>query len=104
MQSIDDVTVAYCETTHELIAPDGGKLVNLIVRGEEHRDLLKYAYKLPSLQLSPRSLCDVELLTVGAFSPLDRFMGEAGNENTHGGNGQSPSPQRKSESVNPFPD
>jgi len=32
---------------------------------------------VPSLQLSPRSLCDLELLATGAFSPLDRFMGEA---------------------------
>ena len=77
MESIDDVTVAYRETTHEVIPPYGGKLVNLVVRGEEHRELLKYANKLPSLQLSPRSLCDLELLSVGAFSPVDRFMGQA---------------------------
>ena len=33
-----------------------------------------YASQLPSLQLSERSICDLELLAIGAFSPLDRFM------------------------------
>ena len=61
----------------DLITPYGGKLVNLIVAGEEHTELAKQANTLPSIQLSPRSLCDIELLAVGAFSPLDRFMGEA---------------------------
>ncbi|MGH7844730.1 MAG: bifunctional sulfate adenylyltransferase/adenylylsulfate kinase, partial [Candidatus Binatia bacterium] len=27
-------------------------------------------------QLSPRSLCDLEIMAVGGFSPLDRFMGQ----------------------------
>jgi sulfate adenylyltransferase len=36
-----------------------------------------YASTLPSLQISPRAVCDLEMLAVGAFSPLDRFMGEA---------------------------
>ncbi len=35
------------------------------------------AQALPTIQLSPRSLCDLELLATGAFSPLERFMGEA---------------------------
>lgn len=61
----------------DLITPYGGKLINLIVEGEEHTELVEHANTLPSIQLSPRSLCDIELLAVGAFSPLDRFMGEA---------------------------
>ncbi len=60
-----------------LIAPYGGELVSLLVDGEEHTQLLKQAGSLPSIQLSHRSLCDLELLTTGGFSPLDRFMGEA---------------------------
>ena len=60
-----------------LISPYGGKLVNLVVDDEERVGLIGYASELPSLQLSPRSLCDIELLAVGAFSPLDRFMGKA---------------------------
>ncbi len=60
----------------ELISPYGGRLVNLLVEGQDRSDLLHYANTLPSIQLSPRSLCDIELLTVGAFSPLECFMGE----------------------------
>jgi sulfate adenylyltransferase len=60
-----------------LIAPYGNQLVDLIVSCEERRDLVQYATALPSLQLSPRSLCDLELLATGGFSPLDRFMGES---------------------------
>src|ERR1043166_2006152 len=59
----------------QLITPYGGKLVNLLVPDAERAELTRYAYTLPSIQLSPRSLCDLELLAVGAFSPLDRFMG-----------------------------
>ncbi|MDW8356233.1 MAG: hypothetical protein RMK57_17090, partial [Bryobacterales bacterium] len=62
----------------QLITPYGGRLVNLLVADAEERDeLVARAGRLPSLQLSPRSLCDLELLATGAFSPLDRFMGEA---------------------------
>jgi sulfate adenylyltransferase len=67
------------ESTHpRLTAPYGGALVNLVVRNEEERNhLLATAGRLASLLLTPRALCDLELLAVGAFSPLDRFMGEA---------------------------
>jgi sulfate adenylyltransferase len=60
-----------------LIPPYGGELVNLIVEGDEQTELASYANTLPSVHLSPRSLCDVELLAAGAFSPLSRFMGRA---------------------------
>ena len=59
-----------------LITPYGGKLVNLVVEGQEREDLLKEAAKLPYIQVSERVLNDLELLAVGGFSPLDRFMGE----------------------------
>jgi sulfate adenylyltransferase len=65
------------ENTQELIPAYQGKLVNLVVDREEHDELGERARKLTSLQLSPRSLCDLELLSTGAFSPLDRFMGKA---------------------------
>jgi sulfate adenylyltransferase len=59
----------------ELIAPYGGTLVNLLVSEEAAPELRAYAGTLPSLQLSDRSVCDLELLASGGFSPLDRFMG-----------------------------
>jgi sulfate adenylyltransferase len=41
-------------------------------------DALKaYAGRLPSIQISERSACDLQLLSCGAFSPLDRFVGES---------------------------
>jgi sulfate adenylyltransferase len=60
-----------------LIRPYGGRLVDLLAPGAEREALREHATRLPSLQLFPRSLCDLELLATGAFSPLDRFMGAA---------------------------
>ena len=57
-----------------LISPYGDELVNLMVPPEAIDDLRAYASHLPSVQLSERSLCDLELLSSGGFSPLDRFM------------------------------
>jgi sulfate adenylyltransferase len=65
---------------HILNSPYGGKLVNLVVQAEEKEELLARSSRLPSVQISPRSLCDLELLASGAFSPLDRFMGKADYE------------------------
>jgi sulfate adenylyltransferase len=59
-----------------LIGPYGGKLVSLLVDDEEKQALKEYATHLPSIQLSMRSICDLELLAIGAFSPLDCFMDE----------------------------
>src|SRR5215813_3246029 len=47
-----------------------------MVPSEEAESLRARAARLPSLQLSERAICDFELLATGAFSPLDRFMGE----------------------------
>jgi sulfate adenylyltransferase len=57
-----------------VISPYGGKLVDLFtgpVAGAE---------ALPSIQLSERSRCDLELLATGGFSPLDRFLSRADYE------------------------
>lgn len=48
--------------------------INLIVQPENLNDALEHAKTLPTVRLSERSLCDLELLATGAFSPLDRFM------------------------------
>lgn len=57
--------------------PYGGSLVNLLVAPETREELKAHAAALPSLQLSERAVCDLELLATGGFSPLDRFMGAA---------------------------
>lgn len=59
-----------------LISPYGGSLVDLRVAAEAREMLKAHASTLPSIQLSSRAVSDLELLTVGGFSPLDRFMGE----------------------------
>lgn len=65
---------------NELIEPMGGTLVNLLVPAEAQAETKAYASTLPSLQISERSACDLEMLAVGGFSPLDRFMGKADYE------------------------
>lgn len=57
-----------------LISPYGGKLVDLFAPPEAINDLIAYANRLPSIQLTERAVCDLEMLATGAFSPLDRFM------------------------------
>lgn len=60
-----------------MISPYGDKLVDLLVPAEEQSEVMAKAGALASIQISDRSVCDLELLATGAFSPLDRFMGEA---------------------------
>ena len=58
-----------------LIPPYGGELKNLIVKDKNFKnDLIsKVTYEF---ECSERNACDVELLMVGAFSPLEGFMDE----------------------------
>jgi sulfate adenylyltransferase len=64
----------------KLIAPYGGKLVNLVVDDKEREELLARAPKLSSIKITMRNLCDLELLATGGFSPLTTFMGKADYE------------------------
>lgn len=58
------------------IAPHGGHLVNRLVTGARRDELLAKASSLPSIQLDERAQSDVEMIAVGAFSPLRGFVGE----------------------------
>ena len=64
----------------KLIAPYGGKLVNLVATGKERDVLIERTKGLKAIQISQRALNDLELLATGAFSPLDRFMDKADYE------------------------
>ena len=63
-----------------LITPYGGKLIDLMVPAAELAEMRAYASTLPSVRISDRAACDLELLATGGFSPLDRFMGEADHQ------------------------
>ena len=63
-----------------LVQPYGGEIVNLVVSDNDRDDLKESASRLPSLQLSERIVCDLELLASGGFSPLDQFMGEENHQ------------------------
>lgn len=62
--------------TPRLITPYGGRLVDLVATGAAREALVEQSRRLPNVQISPRSVCDLELLATGAFSPLDRFMNQ----------------------------
>ncbi len=63
-----------------LITPYGGKLVDLVVKGAERDELITRAGQLPSIKITMRNLCDLELIATGGFSPLTTFMGKADYE------------------------
>lgn len=62
---------------NHLIAPHGGKLVNLQVPDEQKAALQAQSRDWPSWDLTPRQLCDFEMIANGGFSPLTGFMGRA---------------------------
>ena len=63
-----------------LVAPHGGKLRDLIADEGGRKTLAAEAQTLPSWDLTPRQVCDIELLLNGGFSPLDGFMSRADYE------------------------
>ena len=61
----------------ETIAPHGGVLVNREVAGAERDALVARAATLPVITLDERQMSDLEMIAIGAFSPLTGFMGQA---------------------------
>ena len=59
------------------IAPHGGDLVDLLVPEGRREATRAEADHLPKLVVNARELSDLEMLTVGALSPLRGFVGEA---------------------------
>ena len=60
-----------------MIAPHGGTLINRVVEGDERAALLAKAAGLPVVTLNSRESSDLEMIAVGAMSPLEGFMNEA---------------------------
>lgn len=63
-----------------LIAPHGGQLIDRMIKGKERERWLQRAEQLQRVWLDARQLCDVEMIAVGAFSPLEGFMGKRNYE------------------------
>jgi sulfate adenylyltransferase len=63
------------------IAPHGGQLVNRVLRGELREAALERAESFPQIQLTPMAASDLEMIAVGAFSPLTGFMTKADYDN-----------------------
>ncbi|MGE5326332.1 MAG: sulfate adenylyltransferase [Deltaproteobacteria bacterium] len=57
--------------------PHGGRLINLIATGQRARELESEARHLPAVRLNAFELSDLEMLAIGAFSPLHGFMKHA---------------------------
>ncbi len=57
-----------------LIAPHGGELVHCIVDGPRAEKLRGEAVDLPAITLSSKQACDLEMIAIGAFSPLRGFV------------------------------
>ena len=58
-----------------LCAPYRNELIDLQVEPSEAAELISLCLSLPSVRITRRELCDLEMLAVGAFSPLRTFMG-----------------------------
>jgi sulfate adenylyltransferase len=60
--------------------PHGGQLVNRMLRGQMSQAVRERAEHLLKIDLNPMNLSDLELIAVGAMSPLTGFMGQADYE------------------------
>ncbi len=62
------------------IPPHGGTLVDRVLRGEMKAAVAERAINLPRVPLTPMAVSDLELVAIGAFSPLTGFMNQADYE------------------------
>ena len=58
-----------------LIRPHGGSLVNRLLEGKERDEAAKRAEGLKKIHLTDREISDIEMISIGALSPLEGFMG-----------------------------
>jgi sulfate adenylyltransferase len=68
------------QSQSHLIAPHGGELINLLLKPEYAAETKAESRDFPSWDLTPRQICDLEMLLNGGFSPLTGFMNKADYE------------------------
>jgi len=66
------------------IPPHGGALVDRVLRGTIREAALERATAMKKIPLSPLAISDLELIAIGAFSPLSGFMTKADYEGVVG--------------------
>ncbi len=62
---------------HGLITPHGGELVLNMAGEQEQAELRERSQSLPQVEVASRQLADLEMLAIGAYSPLRGFMTRA---------------------------
>ena len=63
-----------------IVSPHGGTLINRKVAPSEEEGFLERAESLASIRLDPLQASDLEMIAIGAFSPLQGFMARADYE------------------------
>ena len=63
--------------TDGLILPHGGKLIINMADEAERAELTARAKSLPQITIGSRQMADLEMLAIGAYSPLSGFMTQA---------------------------
>ena len=68
------------QKTSHLVPPHGGELISLLLKPEYAAETKAESRDFPSWDLTPRQICDLEMLLNGGFSPLTGFMNRADYE------------------------
>ena len=61
----------------KLVLPHGGKLKPLLLKGGQLKETIEKAKSLPEIRITTRERDDLIMMGIGAFSPLEGFMGKA---------------------------
>ncbi len=73
-------TNAAAPAAPQTIAPHGGTLINRFIPESARVAAIAEASKLPKILLDARQISDLELIAIGAVSPITGFMGKADYE------------------------
>jgi sulfate adenylyltransferase len=71
-----ETSVAAPQGTHQTIAPHGGTLIDRFVPEPQRAAIAASAAVLPKIPLNARQVSDLELIAIGAASPLTGFMSQ----------------------------